>query len=734
MDTYQAVTDRIVAALERGVGPWVRPWGALPASERTPYRAKTRRPYHGINLLLTTCSGYGDARWYTFRDIREAADREEKAGRKRPHVRKGEHATPVVWWGRVDRETTQVNPDTGEEEISTESRLTSRLYNVFNAEQVNWMDAREGKGRASLPDEPGTSLAVAETIRATGAVVKNGVARACYYPGADEIHMPPKGAFRSPAEWDGTLLHELTHWTGGRPDRTPRVFGRRFGDNAYGFEELIAELGSAYLCCAHGVTGKLQHEEYLASWLRTLKADKYAVFTAAREAQRAAAYVLACRGGKPTGTDPAPEAPIPVVAPEPAPSYSLAPRYVTAVAAVQLQQLRRAAQQEIKARAREERETPATAPATTAPAAEAWIVGKRAIYRAVEACCNVADGSCNTILSNVMLRPGDDGAATLQATDLATTCEAIVYDHGGVAPHCVVNARALLAAVKPRDKGDDASLLLRLSTDGTRLSIAEGRSARVLLAFPIADYPRLPAVHATEPIVHVAGDALRRILTHAAPAISEDRSRPNLQGIKLDVGRPGLRATATDGHRIHQAIAEATTMGEGAWLIGPKAVKCLQWLGKLGDVVLRNDGRDLVAACGCCRYITRPIDEAFPDYHRAIPRDFPIRVCVSTVPLVVAFREVSTLLTAQNKCVRLSLTAGSLTLSTINPELGESTVTIPVDYAGLDWGATFNRAYLADALKRCGDDVTLEAIDADSMLRITDCATGAWCGLMPLRV
>jgi antirestriction protein ArdC len=137
-------------------------------------------------------------------------------------------------------------------------------------------------------------------VAATGASILHGGGRAYYRPSTDSIHLPPREAFigtptSTPAEsYFATLCHELCHWTS-RENRCNRQLGKRFGDQAYAMEELVAELGAAFLCADLGVTGepRADHAQYLASWLAVLKADKKAIFTAASKASEAAAFLAA---------------------------------------------------------------------------------------------------------------------------------------------------------------------------------------------------------------------------------------------------------------------------------------------------------------------------------------------------------------------------------------------------------------------------------------------------------
>jgi len=273
-DVAAEVTARIIAALERGVAPWARPWkttggdsfpGALPVN------ATTGKEYRGANILLlwitAEVAGYADNRWLTFNQAKKLGG----------SVKKGERGTGLVFWKFVSK----VDPATGEEE----RRGFPNFFTVFNVEQCEGL----GLEVAKREEAPVVGYATEIAKRVEARVVVGGD-RACYMPVLDVVHVPAPDAFVSVEAFDATLLHELTHWTG-HTSRLARdkAFGNRFGDGAYAMEELVAELGAAFCSARLGIPHeKLQHESYIAKWLETLRGDKHAVFTASREAQRAA--------------------------------------------------------------------------------------------------------------------------------------------------------------------------------------------------------------------------------------------------------------------------------------------------------------------------------------------------------------------------------------------------------------------------------------------------------------
>ena len=273
-DLYQEVTDTIIAELEKGAAPWVRPWRS--AGEH--HNAITKRPYRGINALLLWIEaqnkGYQHTAWLTYKQAKEAGG----------HVRKGEKSTLVVLWKPFD--VTETDEETGEEK--TETRWILRAFNVFNVSQCDGLNhvVTEAEPRPVISD-PEFEAWVART----GAKVRHGANEAYYAPAIDEIHMPHHHCFKSSEHYAATLLHELGHWTG-HESRLNRQFSKRFGDHAYAAEELVAELTAAYLCADMGIkNGDLRHAGYINHWLKLLRNDKRAIFTAASQAQKAADYL-----------------------------------------------------------------------------------------------------------------------------------------------------------------------------------------------------------------------------------------------------------------------------------------------------------------------------------------------------------------------------------------------------------------------------------------------------------
>ena len=282
-DIYRRVTDSIVASIEAGAGAWRMPWhsGADGAAPLLPVNLATGRTYRGVNTVVLWASGqarsYGSAVWGTYRQWQERG----------AQVRKGEQASPVVFWKAMDRAGAEAGPEE-QEDARGSRRFVARGYSVFNADQV---DGFEQPAPVRLPEAQRIERAEM-FFDGVGVVVRHGGNRAFYRPVQDCIQMPPFAAFADALSYYAVLAHEVTHWTA-HASRCARDLGSRFGDESYAAEELVAELGAAFLCADLGlaVTPRPDHAAYVQSWLKVLRGDIRAIFTAAAKAQAAADYI-----------------------------------------------------------------------------------------------------------------------------------------------------------------------------------------------------------------------------------------------------------------------------------------------------------------------------------------------------------------------------------------------------------------------------------------------------------
>ncbi|WP_300974467.1 zincin-like metallopeptidase domain-containing protein [Sphingomonas sp. LHG3406-1] len=285
-DLFERITGRIIAAMEAGVGEYIMPWHRWGEATGMPINAISSRPYRGINTLLLWAAaeldGHSSGRWATYRQWTAAG----------AQVRKGEKATAIVFWKTATNEADEDNGNA--EEGASRPKFIGRVYQVFNADQVDGDKHANAVASQSVAER----IAAAEGFfAACAAKVEHGGDQAFYMPVQDRIQMPRFEQFRDPESYYSVLGHEHVHWTGA-DHRLARDLRNRFGTDAYAIEELIAELGSAFLAGHLGlaVEPRPDHAAYLANWLRVLRNDSRAVVTAAAKAQQAVDFLIDLAG------------------------------------------------------------------------------------------------------------------------------------------------------------------------------------------------------------------------------------------------------------------------------------------------------------------------------------------------------------------------------------------------------------------------------------------------------
>ena len=271
-DLYQRVTDTLIAALEVGVKPWVCPWQRKGMSS-LPCNYTTGHHYQGMNILLlwhsATTKGYTDPRWLTYRQAKDAAGQ----------VRRGEQGTTIFYYSMREKER---------EDGEVDHIPLIKTFTVFNYEQIDGLAVSD----IEMPEIHFNSQVTLETFfEKSGAKIREKGEAAYFNPTRDEIILPARHLFSQAADFYATGLHELVHWSGAKT-RLNREMKGKFGSADYAFEELIAELGSAFLMAHFGVQGEVQHESYIASWLKALKNDKRFIFKAASFASKAHQYLI----------------------------------------------------------------------------------------------------------------------------------------------------------------------------------------------------------------------------------------------------------------------------------------------------------------------------------------------------------------------------------------------------------------------------------------------------------
>lgn len=280
---YDEITNKIIGELEAGRVPWVQPWGTTAkASLAMPKSAATGRQYSGINILILWAAATEHAftcqSWLTFRQAMSLGG----------HVRKGERGTTVVYADRfVPIDERRRARETGEE---AQAVPFLKRFTVFNTDQCDGLPPEI----ATTAPPPLTGLIeprVESLIRATGIDFRIGGNRAFYAPAEDYVQVPPPQAYFEPINWHRTALHELAH-ASGHPSRLNRDLSGGYGTEKYAFEELVAEISSAFSCASLGIVPTVRHADYIGSWLEVLREDNRAIERAASQASKVADYLL----------------------------------------------------------------------------------------------------------------------------------------------------------------------------------------------------------------------------------------------------------------------------------------------------------------------------------------------------------------------------------------------------------------------------------------------------------
>lgn len=286
---YAEVTDRIIAELAAGRLPWVQPWGDTGANVGMPCNAGTGRRYSGINVLIlwatVTKRGFSSQRWLTYRQAQALGG----------NIRKGEAGTTICY---ADRFTPKDRGDSERDgEVARQVAFLKR-FTVFNVDQCEGLGPDLVPAPVALPDEQIVPVAD-DLIAASGVDFRVGGLRAFYVSLEDFVMVPPRRAYFDEINAYRTWLHELVHATG-HVSRLGRDLTNPFGSAGYAREELIAEMGSAFLCASLGIVPTVRHADYISAWLEVLRNDNRAIFRAAGAASKAADWLLerhadACR-------------------------------------------------------------------------------------------------------------------------------------------------------------------------------------------------------------------------------------------------------------------------------------------------------------------------------------------------------------------------------------------------------------------------------------------------------
>ena len=285
MDIRQSITDKIITMLEKG-GNVARERWLKAAQSGFPCNGKTGDTYRGVNVLILWDEaierGYSSNVWMTYK----------QASSLGAQVRKDEKAVMCAYFEMVKRTGKEAASQNENEEGKSGFFPMCKPFWLFNVAQIDGLPES-----FTIPAETANQFNPIEEAEqlliASGAVINHGFDGAFYAPSKDQICLPARERFTSSENYFATALHELTHWTG-HESRLNRQFGKRFGDDAYAFEELVAELGAAFVVGHVGFVDVTieNHVAYVESWLTVLKNDKTAIFTASKQASMAYDFIL----------------------------------------------------------------------------------------------------------------------------------------------------------------------------------------------------------------------------------------------------------------------------------------------------------------------------------------------------------------------------------------------------------------------------------------------------------
>jgi antirestriction protein ArdC len=270
---YDIVTEKIIEQLEQGIIPWQQPWVTT-----SPRNLVSGRAYRGINPILLQMRGFSSPYWVSYKQCTQLGGQ----------VKKGEKATPVVFWTTLDKK--EKDAKTGQEK--NKKMFILRYYSVFNIEQCEGLKTPDMKVIDFVPVERAEEI----VTNYPGKPEIKAAADAHYVPSTDVLGMPKRETFKSVEMYYSVLFHELVHSTGAK-HRLDRGFEAtaRFGSESYSKEELVAEFGAAFLCAEAGISNEqtsTNSAAYIQNWLKKLKQDSRLVVMAAAQAQKASDYIL----------------------------------------------------------------------------------------------------------------------------------------------------------------------------------------------------------------------------------------------------------------------------------------------------------------------------------------------------------------------------------------------------------------------------------------------------------
>lgn len=290
---FHRITNQFIDALKKGAPPWTKPWSDANQYSDRPVNAITERKYTGVNVTIlwssAVCHGFICDRWLTFNQVNAAGGR----------VKRGQKGTVAVLYRdievpRKDSEGATLTDENGQHQTDTIKLI--RGFTLFNVEQCVGLPSIVTQGPPISDRKPAWKIhEEAEKLLTSNNVdIRYDNDAALYLPKEDCIQMPPKCVFSNEADYYSTLMHELTHWTGhsSRLNRPGITTLSGIDSTEYAFEEMVAEIGSAFLCAEFRIVGDMNHDSYILSWVEVLENDPKAIFNSSAQAWKARNFLL----------------------------------------------------------------------------------------------------------------------------------------------------------------------------------------------------------------------------------------------------------------------------------------------------------------------------------------------------------------------------------------------------------------------------------------------------------
>ena len=275
-EKYNELVKKFVSDLEQGVEPWKKSWNL---KNGLPQSATTNGLYSGINIIsLMSENQFQSNKWITAKQV-------EKLGGT---IKEKELENPkdIFFLKNMEKVHEELNEETGEIEQKKETYKILRNYKVWNTEQVDGINFQHEEPKSDNEKVQ----KIEEFLKSINPIILRG--EPAYSKQGDCIYMPHISDFEDSENYYSAFFHELSHWTNHDTRIDRDKFLQKYKEKAYGIEELIAEMSSAFLCAEKGISMETtQHSEYLDGWVKNIKENPYILFSASSQASKATSYL-----------------------------------------------------------------------------------------------------------------------------------------------------------------------------------------------------------------------------------------------------------------------------------------------------------------------------------------------------------------------------------------------------------------------------------------------------------